>query len=166
VRRVSTTIALVALALAVPAGAQAQDNSALDEYLETIPGAGGDNPSSGQDGGSGGGGDPLPAETSASLESQGPAGAAAAAVAEATAPERRGGAGGSGERERRGSEDGGSGGGGGLPAVDEVVDNVAGGSDSDGLGIVFPIVLGAALLAAIAFVLIRRRGGPGEPTQA
>jgi hypothetical protein len=152
-RRVScflvATAALLAFA-AVPGLAAAQDNSAIDEYTENVPGAGGDRPSRGVDGGSGGeSGSTLPPASSGALASEGADGAAAAALAQATAPARE--PGGSTARDREGA-------GGGLPSVGDIVAWVGGGSDSDGLGIVLPIILGSVLVAAVLFLLARRRG--------
>jgi hypothetical protein len=161
-RRVScflvATAALLALA-AVPGPALAQDNSAIDEYTENVPGAGGDRPSRDVDGGTGGGsGSTLPPSSSEALASQGAAGAAAADLAQATAPAREaggsgGGADGSTARERSG---------GGVPSVGDVLAEVGRGSDSDGLGIVLPIILGSVLVGALLFLLARRRR-QGEP---
>ena len=50
---------------------------------------------------------------------------------------------------------------GGDSPITSVVADVIGGSD-DGLGPVLTVILGVSLLAAIAFVLLRRRGATGE----
>ena len=161
--------ALLAIAAVLPMVASAQDNSAIDEYIEGVPEGGGEQPSDEQGGGGGGapgsgGGEatPLPPGTSQDLESEGASGAAAAALAEATAP--------SGPRERgaaegnfsRDDEDG-------PPSVGDVVGGIAGGSaggsDSGGLGTALPIILGAALLAALAVLVARRLRNSGDTNQ-
>ena len=169
---------IVALAI-VPGTALAQDNSAIDEYTENVPSGGGDKPSdevgSGSDGnGSGsdgnGGGNALPGSSSEALESQGGDGAAAAALAQATAPESSGagteqGSSGDGAGAEQGSSGDGaseSGSSGDSDGVLASVGDIVGGSDDDGLGIALPIALIATLIAAIAFVVARRRRGPGE----
>jgi hypothetical protein len=166
-RRVScfvvATAALLAFA-AVPGLAAAQDNSAIDEYTENVPGAGGDRPTRDVDGGSGeGSGSTLPPASSGALATEGADGAAAADLAQATAPAREpGGSDGAGDgsttRDRAGAD-------GGLPSVGDVVAGVGGGSDSDGLGIVLPIILGSVLVGALLFLLARRRR-QGEPGSA
>ncbi len=168
-------VALLAVGLVLPAAALAQDNSAIDEYTESVPGAGGDHPSHDQGGGgSGGGGDggaSLPQSNADALESEGAAATAAANLAEATAPDRPAGAG--SVRDPGANESASSSGGEsqddagqGAPSIGDVVGGVTGGSDSDGLGIWLLVILGATLVAAIALALARWRRGPGEPTQA
>lgn len=168
-------IALLGLATAVPGTAFAQDNSAIDEYTENVPNAGGDERNEQAGGGSGGGGDgeegsnPLPQGTSEELQRKGSDGGAAAALAEATAP--KGSAGGErsdpgaagGDRNGSSTEPARSGGDDGVPSVSDVVVGLAG-SDSDGMGIWLPILLGAALLAALGFLAVRRFRGPGSAT--
>jgi hypothetical protein len=145
--------------LAVPATASAQGNAAQDEYTENVPGAGGDRPSNEPGSGSPGGGS-LPPGTTEQLQALGADGAAAAALAESTGSDRRGdGRDGPGSGPGSGAAaaaDGSSGGGG----VGEVVEDfVTGSEDDDGIGITLPLILGASLLAAIGFLLARRRGG-------
>lgn len=149
------------LACTVPAAALGQDNAGVDEYSEQVPGGGGNQPSNPNagGGGSGGSGDPdggplTPAQVAA-LEAQGADGAAAASLAQQTGPDSTAGRGGAG--------DGSAGGGGGSAADDgggltEIAGNIAGGSDS-GMGVALPLILGAALIGALAFVVMRRRGG-------
>jgi hypothetical protein len=131
-----------------------------------IPGGDGDKPSRDVDRGASGNGPDssspvLPPAVTRALEQQGAAGEAVARIAEATAP----------RVERKGQPNGGS----AAPGVDtdtdtdtggdspiaSVVADVIGGSD-DGLGPVLPVILGVSLLAAVAFVLLRRRHATGE----
>jgi hypothetical protein len=152
------TVVLVALCglLALPASGNAQDNSAQDEYTENVPAGGGDRPSDNAGGGgSGEGGGSLPPGTVQDFQALGADGPAAAALAEATAP------GGEKGRDRatgaRG--DGEPAGGGGSPIGEVVGDIASGSSDGGGMGVALPLILGAGLLAAIAFIVARRRGG-------
>jgi hypothetical protein len=153
------TVVLVALCglLALPASGNAQDNSAQDEYTENVPAGGGDRPSDNAGGGgSGEGGGSLPPRTVQDFQALGADGQAAAALAEATAPDGEKG------RDRATGARGDAGeptSGGGSP-IGEVVGDIAGGpSDEGGMGVVLPLILGAGLLAAIAFIVARRRGG-------
>jgi hypothetical protein len=161
---------MIASLVAVP-GAAAQDHSASDEYTENVPGVGGDSPSSDHTGGGGGvgGGDasPLAPAVVDDLNASGADGQRAAALAEQTAPAHDpangadsangGGSDGSGSSDRSHSDSGGG--------IGGVVDQVVGTSDSGGMGIALPIILGAALVAALLFLLARRRP-PGEPGSA
>jgi hypothetical protein len=150
------TIVMVALAafLVAPPTGSAQDNSAQDEYTENVPAGGGDKPS--DDAGSGGSGGSLSPGTVQDFQALGADGQAAAALAEATAPGGENGwhrGAGSGGVSGDGQSAGGS-------AIDDVVSDIAGGSsDEGGMGIALPLILGASLLAAIAFIVARRRGG-------
>ena len=162
----TTSIAVLAAALlalgAVPANAAPP--AAVDEYTEMIPGGDGDKPSRDVDRGTSGNGPDssspvLPPAVTRALEQQGSDGEAVARIAEATAP----------RVERKGQPNGGS----AAPGVDtdtdtggdssisSVVADVIGGSD-DGLGPVLPVILGVSLLAAVTFVLLRRRHATGE----
>ena len=145
--------ALVVLALALPALAHAQapqtnappGNSAVDEYLETVPGATGNaRPRTPTPGGSGG--SALTAAERARLERLGPDGKTLADAVEATAPAKRAAA------EVKPDLDAA----GGSPAR-ELLDAVAGDDGGGGMGLVLPAILIAALLAAITLVLLRRR---------
>lgn len=178
VKRISILLVVFA-AFALPGVALGQGaGSGADEYSEDIPGGGGNQPSNENNGGSGGsgggstgsGGTPLPSGTQGELEAQGGDGAAAANLAQSTGPK--------GERGANGANDangGGAGAGGTATSPDgevavspgsdssgsgvgEVVGELAGGSE-DGMGILLPIILGSVLVAAVAFVLIRRSGG-------
>lgn len=142
--------ALVVLALALPALAHAQapqtnappGNSAVDEYLETVPGATGNaRPRPPQTGTPG----VLSAAERARLERLGPDGRTLADAVEATAPARPA------ARDKPDLDATG-----GSPAR-ELLDAVAGDDGGGGMGVVLPAVLIAALLAAITLVLLRRR---------
>jgi hypothetical protein len=171
---------IVAAALAAPAAAQLPpDNSAVDEYTENVPGAGGDKPSQDVGGGSGGGaaggggssdggsggsdsGGALPADTSSELEQAGAQGAAAADLAQATAPNDKqprdaGKAGGSSGKDDAavGSTAGDRGSQGITPAAS------SSGDDDGGIGIGLPIALVAIAAAGAAVLVLRRR--VGEP---
>jgi hypothetical protein len=166
--------AVVAILLAAPAAAQAQStpksNSALDQYTETLPGPGGDKPSNhlGGGGGGGGGGN-LPPGVFEELQSHGAAGVGAGTLAQATpgvgqngnadaaagGPNGKAAAGKHAIRGETRNEDGGS-------SLTDVL-SALGGSDSGGLCIFLPILLGATLVAVVAVAVgrLRRRGQPG-----
>lgn len=144
--------ALVVLALALPALAHAQapqtnappGNSAVDEYLETVPGASGaKRPRPAQSGGP----SVLSAPERERLERLGPDGKALADAVEATAPAPRTGS----ERLPDVSE------GAGRSPAREVLEAVGGDDGGSGMGLVLPAILITALLAAITLVLLRRR---------
>ena len=144
--------ALVALALCVPAAAVAQGprtnappgNSAIDEYLETVPGATGNAvprpPTPG--------GGTLTAAQRARLEQHGADGRTLANIVESTSAIPR--------RQRPASS---------VAAPPEAkgrspltaVLGVAEGNGDGGMGILLPAILLASLLAVIALVLLRRR---------
>jgi hypothetical protein len=165
-----TATLLVALLLALPSAAQAAQgtppgNSAVDQYLENVPGAGGNHPSGNQPGGGGGGG--LSPGARHALAAQGPAGVAAANLAGATAPRHSGTAGKAAKGSDRGAKQPGKHGGDQGSAADtggspfkNAVDRVVGGGDSGGgMGIALPIILGSSLLGALLLLFLRRRGG-------
>jgi len=148
--------AMALLTLGLPAVATAQGNGGVDEYEEVLPGPGGGNESSGGgDDGDDSSGPLTPAQVSA-LEEQGSDGAAAAELARQTGSDRDRGPGGDPLSATADVPDDSSG-------VAEVVGDLAGGSGGGGMGIVLPIVLGAALVGAIAFVVARRRSGRADP---
>jgi Spy/CpxP family protein refolding chaperone len=143
------------LLLAVPATAMGQSaqtnappgNSAIDEYLETVPGAtGNQRPSAGGEGGAGGGG--LTAAQRARLERLGPDGKTLAAAVDSTSPARA--------TMHKGTA---------TPAaaqgrspLGEVLDAATGQSgDGGGMGAFLPGILLASVFGVIALVLLRRR---------
>lgn len=149
-----TVLALVALALmALPGPATAQQpqtnappgNSAIDEYLETIPAASGDRRPRPPAAGTGSGSALTPGQR-ARLERLGPDGEQLAAVVDATSPKR--------EPERAIA-----------PPVAEGRSPLSGaleaatGADSDagGMGVLLPLLLLGTLLGVIALVVVRRR---------
>jgi hypothetical protein len=177
-------IALV-LALAIPASAQARvhtiappGNSGVGQYLETVPTAGGAQPSNtvhpvaGAVGGSGKppggsagtsgtagtngsagttgatGGDAISSSTRRALAEQGPTGTAAAGLANATAPAPP-------RRAEHGAATAVSGGG-SSPAA-SVLKSLTGSSSGSGLGPLLPSLLIASLLGAAVLALLRRR---------
>jgi hypothetical protein len=181
VRRIA--IALV-VALGVPASAQARvhtiappGNSGVGQYLETVPTAGGAQPSNtvhpvvgalgksgkppgaaatgggaGSTGGGAGAGSPgggaISPSTQRSLAAHGPTGAAAAALAQATAPAPS-------RRDDLGARASTSGGG-SSPAA-SVLKSLTGSTSSGGLGPLLPSLLVASVLGAAVLALLRRR---------
>jgi hypothetical protein len=143
--------ALVVLALALPALAHAQapqtnappGNSAVDEYLETVPGATGNSrprpPRSGAPG-------VLSAAQRARLDRLGPDGKTLADAVEATATKPSQAAPKADVLASNGRSPG-----------RELLDAVGGDDGGGGMGLVLPAILIAALLAAITLVLLRRR---------
>lgn len=145
------------LALALPGGALA--GPALDQYIETVPSAGGDKPSK-SSGGSGGGTSSVPAPQLQALQASGDDGAAAAAAVEATAPR---------VKKAKGNGNAGSGNGeetsafvleeNGEAPIPAVLSTVAGGGSG---GIALPVVLLAVLLAGVALAVLKRRNSTGR----
>ena len=134
---------LLALLLAAPASAQRQiappGNGGVDEYLETVPGAGGNRPVD-RNGRPGGGG--LTPAARRKLAALGKDGRAAAALAAATAPGRNerakpAGAPGSSQERRSGSD---------PSALRPLLE-----------GGLLPLILLAVLAAAIALAVLKRR---------
>jgi hypothetical protein len=160
--RIASLVIVAMLAVPGVAVAQAPGNGGADEYIETLPGAGGNTPSNQGGGGSGGGesgaptaSGPLTPAQVAALEAQDEDGAAAASVAQQSGRDRSG-----GEDTGAGGSDGSDTAGSGTAdesGIREVVGNVASGSD-DGMGAALPIILAATLIGAIAFLIVRRSG--------
>ena len=166
-RPIALLIALLAaLVLAAPAVAQDEviappGNSGVKEYLEIVPGAGGDKPASGTKGGTA----PMPAEAlgadnAKALEALGSDGKAAAAAAAAGSPTDRATA-----RRRENSKVLGDSATGTSIAAQSDGDRVTSvaralGGDGGGMGVLFPIVLGLTLSLALALGIGRllRRG--------
>ncbi len=167
-------IALV-LALAVPASAQARvhtiappGNAGVGQYLETVPTAGGGqptntvHPAAGALTGSGGPRDPgsgasaggsgaVPPSTQRALARHGATGAAAASLAQVTAPSRASSPGRSTHARARVSTAEGS-----SPAS-SVFKSLTGSSDGGGLGPLLPSLLIASVLGAGVLAVLRRR---------
>lgn len=146
--------ALVVLAFALPATALAQapqstappGNSAVDEYLETVPGAtGNQRPRPPAQKGSAG---VLSTTERARLEQLGPDGRTLADAVDATAPVK--------ERAPAAAAPAGT----GRSPAGEVIDAVTGSDGGNGMGLVLPAILIATLLAAVTAVLLRRRASP------
>jgi hypothetical protein len=165
-------IAIAALAalfvVALPtAGAAAESRvppgvSGANQYSETLPGPGGNDRT-------GGGSGKTPAqavgkENAAKLEALGPEGEAAAELAAETAPEGGKAGGGHGGAASNGGASGSSGSGSGTAGssgLDQVLGQVTGtgGSESgsNGIGLLLPLLIAAAIVAAAAYALNRRR---------
>ena len=129
--------------------------SGANQYTETLPGPGGNEPTSGA-------GKQGPKSTAKALgranaerlESLGADGRAAAQLAAAGAANRHGGAG-------QGKETLGSAGT-GDSGVGQVLGNLTGTSDSGGMGALLPLLILAVAIAAAAFVVSRRRAGRAQ----
>jgi hypothetical protein len=148
--------ALLVLALALPALAHANapqtnappGNSAIDEYLETVPGATGNTrPRPSQNGAASG---VLSAAQRKRLDRLGPDGRTLADAVEATAPVTKPTSAQPKPKPQLGEAAGRS-------PTRELLDAVGGDDGGGGMGVVLPAILIAALLAAIAVVLLRRR---------
>lgn len=144
------------LAFAFPVSALAIP--ALDQYVEQVPGAGGDKPSKKGDGGSGGegssGSTAAPISTVSpteieELESSGEDGAAAAAAVKRSTPIGNDGKNSSASLQ---GEDGDT----PLGAVFSAV----GGGGSGGMGAALPILLGLVIIGGLALFARSRRKGP------
>ncbi len=144
--------ALVLAPVAVPTAALGQGNAGVDEYVEELPGAGGGKPDKG--GGDDGGGGPLTPAQVTSLEELGSDGAAAAALAQGSGPRMTGRVTPATVTRR-------------PPSVTSARASPTSwapstGDSESGSGVALPIVLVAALVAAVAFLLFRRsRRRPG-----
>jgi hypothetical protein len=153
---VSTSL-LAALLFPVAAAAKTvpPGNSGADQYSETLPGAGGNDKTNA--GGSSGGSqdDVLSATAQKNLDQLGGAGQATADLAEATAPQRQG----TGQDKRQGDRKATDNDPSGSSGFVDVLGQVAGNDDSGGMGIMLPLILASSLLAAFAFLWVRRRGG-------
>ena len=155
-------------------GSPPPGNSGTSQYLESLPGPGGNHSDPGGGGSVPGGGTVLSPSAQQALAAQGPAGERAAALASRTAPrearahrKRRGENGGAAGGGRNGK--GGHGGSGSSIAAEDnggsgfvsAVERAAGGGDSGGMGAALPIILGLGLAAAL-LIAIRRRGTGGD----
>lgn len=137
---------------AVPPGA-----SGANQYTETLPGAGGDEPThnvkqKGQGPGAKTPSEALGEENASQLEALGPDGRAAAQLAAAGAPPRAvGGKAEEGTTNPRGSS-----------AVGQILGQLTGTADSEGMGLLLPLLIAAAILAAAGYALGRRRTAAGH----
>jgi hypothetical protein len=162
---IRTLMALVALALALASPALAQSpnteappgNSAIDEYLETVPGAGGDsNPGpQGGDGGGNGGGATDAAQQK--LARMGPDGRALARLVAATGPAAAGNVrthrAAPAERPVALSLTGAHAG----SPVGAALAAAVGRDDGGGLGLLLPAILLGSVAGVIVLVVLRRR---------
>jgi hypothetical protein len=157
-----------AVAVTFPSGAIAAScappgNSGVDQYFETVPGAGCNKsaiPGSGG-GGQGGHGSGLSPSTSRQLASQGPAGRAVAQLVATTGP---GAAGSSGATGKPGTKPGSAGNaipsGNGSNPISALLRPLVHGTGAGGTGLLLPLILVATLAAALgaaAWGVIRRR---------
>lgn len=167
--RAVTVVCLLAMACLTPA-AQAQDGSAIDQYIEGGAPSAGQNPDGSAEVGGGGadvedgGGTPaVPDSTVDELESRGTDGAATAALAQQTAPQISARSGearnepgtspsaiASGSQADEADE-------GGLPAIGDLVGTAFGGSGSSGISAVLPLFLALALITVVALALSKAR---------
>jgi hypothetical protein len=188
-RLVAFPVALL-LALAAASAADAHSrtvappgNSAVSQYLETVPTASGAKPTASvqlhggphagevavggsggrQGGGAAAGGTPISSSTAKSLAAHGPVGALAASVALATAP--RSGRRDAASRIARSSHSQTSAAVASSPmAPSSVLSAVAGSSSGGGLGVLLPILLAVILLGGGGLAIVRRRTKAGPPT--
>ena len=145
-------VALVALALPVtPAAAQTNappGNSAIDEYLETVPSATGNEVP--RKPGSKPGPSVLTPAQRAKLEKLGPDGKALVVAVEATAPPA------ASKPAEKLDLDGAQ----GRSPISAVLDAAVGQDSGAGMGFMLPVILLASLLGTIALVVLRRRSAP------
>ena len=155
-RKAMTIVVTLAIAvLALPATAAGQGSPGVDEYVEELPGPGGGDPSGGgEDSGDADG--PLTPAQVTSLEELGSDGAAAAALAQGGGPQGNNHANKSGGFKPAPSGDD------HRSGATKILGTLTGNADS-GMGIGLPIILGAALVAAVTFLLVRRGRGRSGP---
>lgn len=179
-RKATVTLISVVAAFGIlgPAGAVAgpylPDGSGLDQYVESLPGAGGNNTgSAGGRNGSNPGGKPaqLPSKAKKSLVESGEAGRATALVAETTAPtgSTRACANCGVGKPKKGEDSGRTDLAGNLSSANTDKQSPlaaafsagTGNSDDSGMGILLPVLLAASLVMAIAIGAgrFRRRDG-------
>lgn len=160
----SVFASLLALGLSAPAAIAGtppllpEGPSGAGQYTETLPGAGGNETTRGIREKEGGSGARTPAavlgrENAARLEALGAAGQEAARLAAAGAPRGVGAAQeGGGVAGRSSSSTSGS------SALGQILGQLTGSSDSGGgMGLLLPLLIGAAIVAAGAFAIGRRR---------
>lgn len=150
-RNTAVLTLLAVLFLAAPAAGQQVNappgNSAVDEYLETVPSAtGNSSPRPPSAGGTSGGA--LTAAQRAQLEKRGPDGKALADAIDATASPKA-----STGSPQRGTVSAAQ----GRSPIAKVLDVVAGRDGGDGMGVLLPAILLASLLGLVTLVVVRRR---------
>lgn len=150
-------LALPASAVAAAPGTVPPGFSGANQYTETLPGAGGSEPTGAIHEKQGGSGAVPPAKAlgdanAARLEALGPEGRAAAQLAAAGASSP----GGARRVAGHGAESSGS------SAASQIVGQLTGSSGSGGMGSLLPLLIAAAVLAAGAYVLARRRTASGH----
>lgn len=149
-RALPALVAVLLLAFAVPATAIAQEpltnappgNSAIDEYLETVPGATGNQ----RPRRPGAGGTVLTPAERKRLEALGPDGKVLADAVDATAPPRAKPA---QKIDVEGAE--------GRSPITAVLDAATGQDGGEGMGFMLPVILLASLLGVIVLAVLRRR---------
>jgi opacity protein-like surface antigen len=127
--------------------------SGANQYTETLPGPGGNEPT-------GGGAAHNPKSAAKALgegnaqrlEALGPEGRAAARLATQGAADGKGNSSPQGHRALNSAGDG-------SGAAGQVLGNLSGTSDSGGMGALLPLLILAAAVAAVAFLVTRRRSG-------
>lgn len=167
---IATALLLAALAPGIAAAVVPPGHAVGNQYVETVPGAGGEEAtaapahhqttgggSNGNSGGSSGGGagsptEALGAKTAKRFEKAGDAGKAAANLAAATDP--------STATAKGGGSEGTSAGGGESP-LKQVVGHLTGTSDDSGMGLLLPTLILASAVVAVGFLFAKRR--PSQP---
>jgi hypothetical protein len=167
------TVAIAAL-LVVSANAGATQtvvppgHAGGNQYVETIPGAGGEDATAPVQGGTigGGGGKPggpdrggpsvteaLGTETAHRFEQAGKAGKRTANLAAATGPSRKAGAAGS----YAGATNGQAGSTSGESPLQQILGHLTGAESDDGMGLLMPLLIAMTAILAVGFLLGRRR---------
>jgi hypothetical protein len=170
-----SAIALAAIAaqpaVAQPANGAPPGNSAINQYLETIPSLGGNSPTSsihrsgshsiggaagtGSGGQGGGGSSSVPAPTQRSLAARGPAGREARDIAVADAPRH--------PKAHSASSNGAGPDQAPASPLHSVISALTGSStNGGGLGVWLPVLLVVVLLGGGSFALVRRRARRAE----
>jgi hypothetical protein len=165
---VATALLIAALTPGIAAAVVPPRHAVGNQYVETVPGAGGEEAtappahhqssgggSNGNSGGSSGSGaasptEALGAKTAKRFEKAGDAGKAAANLAAATDPTMATAKGGGGA-----SSDGGE------SPLKQVVGHLTGTSDDSGMGLLLPTLILASAVVAVGFLFAKRR--PSQP---
>lgn len=159
----ATVLTALAVLILIPGIAAAQHtppgNSGVDEYSEGVPGSGGEHPSGGNDSSGGDDGSSLPAPVAADLSDSGADGAALAAAVDATAPDSK-----KLQEATKAAAEGDGGGTSPVEALDTGTEGAglsaitaAAGDSEGGMGIALPLLLIAAAVLAVVFVVARAR---------